>query len=722
MIVQNKENSAYHSRITSPSCNESIKIDCCFPFLSLFRRDKGKYLHYDYDILRGGFYYEDNKDSKSKNLFSNNKKRLSIEKKAIFNDDEITITSDEPNPSFCQPRKYDSTNVLKKLRELMIENGIDVYIIPSEDEHQSEYKSGSDKRREFISGFTGSNGIAVVSLNNAALSTDGRYFLQAESQLDSNWFLIKQGVKGYLSWEDWAIHECSKSDSNDRKVISVDPKLISITTGDHLKLKCLNSRIEFKPLMNNLTDGVWGDKKPLRSLIPIFKYDLEYSGEEVSSKISRVRNILKIKESFGIVIIALDEIAWLLNLRGVDDVPYIPVFFSYVILTLDKLYFYINEKKVTDDVRKYLNDQIGDGEYEIKRYNKIWDDLALICFSNDNDKLSIILPINSTFALFNSLRGFEKYKFSNDIEVLKSIKNGVELKGMLNSNLKDSIALIRYFAWLEEQLIRFKKTDINEYEGGVKSESFRSEMEDYKGLSFETISSTGANASIIHYSPSFEVNSIIDGEKIYLCDSGGQYFDGTTDITRTMHFMRPSAEEKKTYTLVLKGHISVASAVFPQGTTGGVLDILARRPLWEYGLDYRHGTGHGIGCFNNIHEGPVGIGAGERYGGILQAGNVISDEPGYYKDGEFGIRIESDLEIIEWEDHKGNNGLNYLRFKYLTMVPMCQKLIDRKLLSKFEKRWLNEFHSKCREMVLPHLEALRDERAIQWLVRETTAL
>ncbi|OWB85841.1 peptidase activity protein [[Candida] boidinii] len=649
----------------------------------------------------------------------------------LLRDFQFKSRQNQLNSEFTtSTKKFDSSKRLNELRRLMWRYKIGVYIIPSEDEHQSEYTASKDQRRSFISGFTGSAGIAVVTLDKdgsnfetgdfkgeAALSTDGRYFLQATNQLDDNWVLLKQGVKGDLGWQDWAL---SKSLVSKYRSVAVDPKLISNNSGNFLKEKCHSLNVEFLPTMDNLIDKVMKFEK-FKPIIPkdnsIYPFPIRYSGEDSNSKINKIRNYIQKQHSFAIIISALDDIAWLFNLRG-NDIEYNPVFFSYVILTLNGIYFYTDKSKFTKETIDVLSDI---NELHVKNYKLFWEDLPGL-ETNDPTMKTIRLPPTSSYALNLNVPSTYKIKYDSIVVEMKGIKNSVEIEGHRFAQLKDGIALTRFFAWLQESLIK-DNLEIDELQAGERCEFYRSILSDYKGLSFDTISSSGKNASIIHYSPTLEDFSIIDPKKIYLCDSGAQYLDGTTDITRTVHFMDPTEEEIKAYTLVLKGHLQVAMARFPRGTDSSVLDFLAREPLYLEGMNYKHGTGHGIGTFLCVHEGPCGIGSAAYGYKPLVPGNIISDEPGYYKDNEFGIRIESDILVVESNnrgDEDGSNGDFFLEFEYLTKVPFCRKLIDLKLLNKDQISWINEYYLNLRDEIIPQLEKLNDKRAIDWLLNETT--
>lgn len=635
---------------------------------------------------------------------------------------------------------------LTNLRKLMKKYNIGVYIIPSEDEHQSEYTALADKRRDYISGFTGSAGIAVVTLEDAetlsgeaALSTDGRYFLQAEKQLDPKlWRLLKQGISSYPTWNRYAIDKAMDNDFSN--VISCDPRFISVEIGEYFERARrvqFRNKFVFEPLSDiNLVDEVWGKNKPYRSLEPIYHLPLQYSGENTNLKIEKIRNIMKEEyDASHLVISALDEIAWLFNLRCDEDIPFTPVFFSYTVIKNDSVILYISEKKINNgssELTQYLNTIDG---LIIKDYDEFYHDLTSLKSTLEDPNLTIIMPTKSTtnYALLSFIsQSFAKQSIIHDsiVSNVKLIKNKTELLNARIAQYKDSFAFILFASWLNDMLIN-KNRRITEYDAACKIYAIRQKLPNFKGLSYETISSTGANAAIIHYAPTSENNDVIDPEKIYLIDSGAHYLEGTTDITRTFKFGHEGLSEKykKYYTLVLKGHLAVATAKFPPHSknTGIVLDAYARQPLWNEGLDFNHGTGHGVGSFGNVHEGPLYIlttSGGASSLDLFKVGCILTDEPGFYVDGDCGFRIESELEIIETNDSLGKtrNGENFLGFSYLTKVPFCKKLIDKNYLSPFEIKWINEYHEAVREEFAEKLLEMGDQRAYDWLVHETSPL
>lgn len=608
-----------------------------------------------------------------------------------------------------------TTERLAGLRQLMKKHKVDVYVVPSEDAHSSEYIAATDARREFVSGFTGSAGTAVISLEKAALATDGRYFNQASQQLDGNWELLKQGLQDVPTWQEWTIEQAEGG-----KTVGVDPTTITAPEGRKLaeKIKKKGGK-DLVAVSENLVDQVWGKEKPSRPNEPVRVLGLDSAGKPFQEKIEELRKELDKKKAAAFVVSMLDEVAWLFNLRG-NDIPYNPVFFSYAVVTATATTLYVDESKLPDNAKAHL------AGVDIRPYERIFSDITAMASSegepNDTDspKRKYLVSNRASWALSRALGGEDLVdEIRSPIADAKAIKNSTELEGMRNCHIRDGAALIEYFAWLEEELV-VKKTKLDEVEGADKLEAIRGKHDKFVGLSFDTISSTGSNAAIIHYKPEPGNCSVIDPEKIYLCDSGAQYLDGTTDTTRTLHFGTPTAQEKEAYTLVLKGHIALELAVFPKGTSGFALDTLARQYLWQYGLEYRHGTGHGVGSFLNVHEGPIGIGTRIQYSEVpLSIGNVISNEPGYYEDENFGIRIENVIMVREKKTKYKFGDKPYFGFEHVTMVPMCRKLVDRNLLTEDEVAWINAYHEEVVEKTRGLLKG--DERSLKWLERECRA-
>ncbi|KAF7194914.1 putative Xaa-Pro aminopeptidase P [Pseudocercospora fuligena] len=611
--------------------------------------------------------------------------------------------------------KVDTTDRIKRLRQFMQEAKVDIYIVPSEDAHSSEYIAAADARREFISGFSGSAGTAVVSQDKAALATDGRYFNQASRQLDENWTLLKQGLQDVPTWQEWTIEQAEGG-----KTVGVDPTVVTSGEAKKLgdKIKKKGGR-ELVAIAENLVDKVWGKDKPPMPNEPIRGLGLEFAGKKWEEKIEELRKELDKKKAAGFVVSMLDEIAWLFNLRG-NDIPYNPVFFSYAIITPTTASLYVDETKMSEDLKEHLKG------VTIRPYDAIFFDVETLASEQpatngdhtSTPKRKYLISTKASWALSRSLGGEENVdEVRSPVGDAKAVKNPVELEGMRRCHIRDGAALIEYFAWLENQLVNEKAT-LDEVQAAGKLEQIRSMHGNFVGLSFDTISSTGPNAAVIHYKPEPGNCSTIDPAQVYLCDSGAQYLDGTTDTTRTLHFGTPSAKEIEAYTLVLKGNIGLELAVFPKGTSGFALDTLARQYLWQNGLEYRHGTGHGVGSFLNVHEGPIGIGTRVQYSEVpLSVGNVISDEPGYYEDGSFGIRIENVIMVKEVKTKYNFGDKPYFGFEHVTLVPMCRKLIDVSLLTVVEKRWLNDYHKEVYEKTWTFFK--EDPLTLDWLKRET---
>lgn len=401
------------------------------------------------------------------------------------------------------------------------------------------------------------------------------------------------------------------------------------------------------------------------------------------------------------------------------SIPYNPVFFAYAVVTPSTVTLYVDESKLPEDVKSHLGDKVT-----IRPYGAIFEDVTALSketfeASEKTDvQKKFLTSTKASWALNKALGGEDKVEeLRSPVGDAKAVKNEVELEGMRQCHIRDGAALTEYFAWLEDQLIN-KKATLDEVDGADKLEAIRKKHDKFMGLSFDTISSTGPNAAVIHYKPEKGECAIIDPKAIYLCDSGAQYHDGTTDTTRTLHFTEPTEMERKAYTLVLKGNIALERVKFPKGTTGFALDALARQFLWAEGLDYRHGTGHGVGSFLNVHEGPIGIGTRVQYSEVsLAVGNVVSDEPGYYEDGKFGIRIENMVMVREVETKHKFGDKPYLGFEHVTLTPHCRNLVDMTLLTEDEKNFINEYHREVFEKTSSYFKD--DSLTLDWLKRET---
>ncbi|XP_073005199.1 aminopeptidase P2 [Typha latifolia] len=631
---------------------------------------------------------------------------------------------------------------LRALRQLFSRSdvGIDAYIIPSQDAHQSEFIAECFMRRPYITGFTGSAGTAVVTKEKAALWTDGRYFLQAEKQLGRDWILMRSGNHGVPTTTEWLNDVLTPGCR-----IGIDPFLFSFDAAEELKEAISKKNHELILMKDfNLVDEIWKER-PKAPSKPIRVHDIKYAGVDVSSKLSFLRSEIIDNGCTAIVISMLDEVAWLLNMRG-NDVPHSPVFYSYLLVDITGATLFVDDNKVTAEVLNHLTN----AGVELKPYEailseieslaangaKLWLDTSSVnaaivsIFRSACDKFAAKHGNNtrkqvnneSSPALFSNMNKSIRnggpnglYKVS-PVAIAKAVKNKAEIEGMKGSHLRDAAALSEFWCWMEQAVL--ENVELTEVEVADKLLEFRKKQEGFIETSFDTISGYGANGAIIHYQATPESCSVVGHKNLFLLDSGGQYIDGTTDITRTVHFGEPSSWQKECFTRVLQGHIALDQAIFPERTPGFVLDVLARSSLWKIGLDYRHGTGHGVGAALNVHEGPQGISF--RYGNLtaLQKGMIVSNEPGYYEDNSFGIRIENLLLVKEVDLPNSYGGISYLGFEKLTFVPIENNLVDSSLLSPMEIKWLNDYHSQVWEKV----SSLLNGAARDWLWRKTRPL
>ncbi|XP_021274536.1 probable Xaa-Pro aminopeptidase P [Herrania umbratica] len=637
--------------------------------------------------------------------------------------------------------------ILAALRSLMASHcpPLDSLVVPSEDYHQSEYVSARDKRREFVSGFTGSAGLALITKNEARLWTDGRYFLQATQQLSDQWQLMRIG-------EDPSVDAWMSDNLPREAAIGVDPWCVSVDTAQRWERAFAKKQQKLVQTSTNLVDEVWKTRPPLE-VNPVIVHPLEFSGRSVADKLKNLREKLGNEKARGIIITALDEVAWLYNIRG-TDVSYCPVVHAFAIVTLNSAFLYVDKRKVSTKVSSSMQEN----GIEVREYGAVSSDVALLASNQlDQDRgvssgqnsvcekdtseeeenyngLIWVDPALCCYALFSKLDADKVLLQQSPLALAKALKNPVELDGLRNAHIRDGAAVVQFLVWLDKKMQeiygasgyfleregaskkRLETNKLTEVTVSDKLEEFRASKEHFRGLSFPTISSVGPNAAIIHYSPQAETCAELDPDSIYLFDSGAQYLDGTTDITRTVHFGKPSAHEKACYTAVLKGHIALDNARYPNGTNGHALDILARIPLWRYGLDYRHGTGHGIGSYLNVHEGPHLISFRPQARNVpLQASMTVTDEPGYYEDGSFGIRLENVLVIKEADTEFNFGDKGYLSFEHITWAPYQIKLIDLSLLTPQEIEWVNSYHSKCREILEPYM----DKHQMEWLKTAT---
>ncbi|MEN8075900.1 aminopeptidase P family protein [Clostridioides difficile] len=578
---------------------------------------------------------------------------------------------------------------LAKLRDTMKKNNINYYFIPSADPHQSEYVAEYYRGRAEISGFTGSAGTLLVGENEAKLWTDGRYFIQAAEQLKGTGIdLMKMATPGYDTINEWIEKNVKESD-----VLGFDGRCYS--ANQYKELLKLSKKNGFNINMDkDLLEEVWSNRPSLPQ-DKIFIHDEKYCGKSSSEKINEVRKAMKENEVQSYLLTSLDDIAWLFNIRG-NDILFNPVALSYAIITEDEAKLYINIDKVNNDVREKLQNQ----SIAIYDYNDVEEALKEL-------KGTVLIDPAKVNARLYSLLTCEIKEKLNITTNLKAIKNKVEIANLENCHIKDGVAMVKFIKYLKETVGKEKVTEITASE---KLSSLRREEELAKGDSFGTIAGYKEHAAMMHYSATQESDYELKEEGLFLVDSGGQYLDGTTDITRTFVLGNITEEEKRDFTLVLKGHINLARAKFLKGTNGCNLDILARGPLWQEGLDYKCGTGHGIGFFLNVHEGPQGI----RPNGntvALEPGMLLTNEPGVYKEGKFGIRIENVMVVVKDEVNECGE---FYKFETISYCPIDLNGVKVELLNKDEKNWLNNYHKTVYNKLSPFLneeekELLKEE-------------
>ena len=593
-----------------------------------------------------------------------------------------------------------TTKRVSALRSAMSTDDLQYYCVPSEDSHASEYTAACDERRAYISGFDGSAGIAIVGLKQCYLFTDGRYFNQASQQLDQNWLLMKQGLSNVPTWQEFLVQNAQP-----KTRIGVDSSLMAYAEANKLAKQLQDKGAELVAQEKNLIDSIWSDR-PSAPSFPVIEQPLEFAGQSVQDKLNDLRKVIKKNDAQAFIVSALDEIAWLFNLRGCD-VPFNPIFFAYAVITLHDSTLCISKDKVSDAIVAKLPE-----ETKISSYKNIFDIARKLGESCEK----VLIASKGSWALANAL-GSKVSTLRSPIGDSKSIKNDTEMQGMKACHVRDGAALSEYL--YEMTKLAAKGDNIDEVDAASILEQKRAAKQHFVGLSFPTISSTGPNGAIIHYKPEKDSCAVIDWSKIYLCDSGAQYKDGTTDITRTWHFQTPSEFERQAFTLVLKGHIAIADIVFPRGTTGYTIDSMARQYLWREGLDYFHGTSHGIGSFLNVHEPPLGIGTRITFNDVpFSVGNVISNEPGFYLDGKFGIRIENLIACVNRDTPHKFGDRQYLGFETISFAPLCSNLIELSMLSAHERQWVNRYHERVLENLLSEVDG-----AVQaWLKDQCKAI
>lgn len=598
---------------------------------------------------------------------------------------------------------------LKELRRLMEERNFSAYIIPTEDFHSSEYVGEYFKAREYMSGFTGSAGTLVVTRDQAALWTDGRYFLQAAEQLaGSSITLMRIGQPDVP-----AIEEYLRDKLEEKSVVGFDGRTVTEKFVQTVADKAGDKQITFKG-DEDLVDFIWKDR-PAMSAEPVWEVDVKYVGKSREEKLKDVREKMREEKADVLLLTALDEIAWLLNLRG-NDVAYTHVFMAYMLLTKDVATLCVNGQILSEEIRKKLEragirivpyETMEQHVHDIPAGSKVWADSGSV-----NYRLADRMP-----------EGVGRIDKCSPVVHMKAVKTPQEMENMRIAHVKDGVAVTRFIRWLktgvgaqETQGAKSGAVKVTEMSAVHKLETFREQMEGYMGPSFEPIIGFGAHGAIVHYEPTTQTDVALESGNLCLTDTGGQYLEGTTDITRTIALGTVTEEAKRYYTLVLRGHLALGAAKFIKGVCGQNLDVLARRPLWEEGMDYNHGTGHGVGYLLNVHEGPQRIHwriSQAAQSVALEEGMVVSNEPGIYLEGKFGVRHEN---LVLCRKGEKNEYGQFMYLEPLTMVPFDKDAILPELMSKRELQLLNDYHRKVYETLKPYFAG----EELEWL-REATS-
>ena len=574
---------------------------------------------------------------------------------------------------------------LSALRKCMQDKHIDMYIVPTADFHQSEYVGEHFKARAYITGFTGSAGTAVITLHDAKLWTDGRYFLQAAKELEGTGVtLMKMFEPGVPTIEEYLEAELKSG-----QTLSFDGRVVSVGEGDAYAsiAKKNGAKIDYQ---EDLIDAIWTDRPPL-SEEPAWFLEEKYSGESSKSKLSRIRKEMEDAGCDTHIVSTLDDICWTLNIRG-NDIDFFPLVLSYAIIRKDSFELYIDERKLDNKLKSIL-EKVG---VTLHPYNAIYEDVKKF----PENATVLIDKSKLNYAIFNNIPNAVSIVNKRNPEILmKALKNPVEVENIKKAEIKDSVAHVRFMKWLKENLGKIRITEMSASE---KLDEFRAEMGNFIRDSFEPISSYGPHSAIVHYSSSPETDVELKAGSLYLSDTGAGFYEGSTDITRTYALGEVPEKMKEDFTIVAISNLQLANAKFLQGSTGLTLDILARKPFWDRGMNYNHGTGHGVGYLLNIHEGPAGFRYKYRAGETeeIQEGMVITDEPGLYIEGSHGIRLEN--ELLARKGVQNEYG-QFLYFETITLIPFDLDAINPAILDEENKKLLNEYHKRVYEEIAPHL-------------------
>ncbi|WP_070089037.1 aminopeptidase P family N-terminal domain-containing protein [Merdimonas faecis] len=589
---------------------------------------------------------------------------------------------------------------VEALRKLMAEKGIDAYVVPTADFHQSEYVGEHFKARQFITGFTGSYGTAVITRDDAGLWTDGRYFFQATNEMAGSGIRLMKMFVG----DTPSVTEFLADAVPEGGTVGFDGRVLAMGEGQEFEevLSAKNIKIEYS---EDLIDQIWEDRPPL-SEKPAFFLEEKYSGESTESKLKRVREKMKESGADVHIIASLDDTCWLLNVRG-DDIDFFPLMLSYSIVTMDSMELYVDERKLDDQIRA----ELAKNNVHIHPYNDIYEDIKKL----DTSLTAMIDPMKMNYALYKNIP-CKIVEAANPTILMKAMKNPVELENIKEAHIKDGIAITKFMYWVKT---RYDKEKITELSSVDKLTSLRAEQEGYIRDSFEPLCAFADHAAMMHYSPSEESDVQLKEGAFFLNDTGGGYYQGSTDITRTFVLGSVDQEMKKYFTAVVRAMMRLSRAKFLYGCYGYNLDILARGPIWDLDLDFQCGTGHGVGYLGNVHEPPTGfrwyIVPSKNEHHQLEEGMVITDEPGIYEDGKFGIRIENEFIVRKGVQNKYGQ---FMHFETITFAPIDLDGIDPEEMSKDEREWLNNYHKDVYEKIGPHLT---DEER-EWLKEYTRAI
>ena len=587
-----------------------------------------------------------------------------------------------------------------KLRALMAEKGIDAYVVPTADFHQSEYVGEHFKARKFITGFSGSYGTAVIAKDDAGLWTDGRYFFQATNELEGSGVrLMKMFVDDTPSVTEYLAENVPEGGK-----VAFDGRVLAVDEGKEFEeaLSPKNIMIDYS---EDLIDQIWEDRPPLSNK-PAFFLEEKYSGESSAHKLERVREVMKKNGATVHVIASLDDTGWLLNIRG-DDIDFFPLLLSYSIVRMDGVDLYVDDSKLNDQI----HEELAKVNVTIHPYNDIYEDIKKL----DASETCLIDPMKMNYALYKSIP-CKIVEAANPTILMKAMKNPVELENIKEAHIKDGIAITKFMYWIKT---RYDKEDITELSSADKLTSLRAAQEGYIRDSFEPLCAFADHAAMMHYSPSKETDVVLKEGAMFLNDTGGGYYEGSTDITRTFILGSIDQDMKKYFTAVVRAMMNLSRANFLYGCHGYNLDVLVRQPIWDLNIDFQCGSGHGVGYLGNVHEPPTGfrwyIVPSKNEHHQLEEGMVITDEPGIYEDGKFGIRIENEFIVRKGEKNKYGQ---FMHFETITFAPIDLDGIDPEEMTKSEREWLNNYHKDVYEKIGPHLT---DEER-EWLKEYTRAI